>query len=550
MVKYCYQPKICQFLMTAVVTLLLANGLVAHNDRGVSSGSKNNENHQKTDFGFDGFEKVNKQLAKEFKDFDFDAAASAYRKAMAIAPGPDSYLMGQWSPVLDLPLVAIHNAVLPNGKILMWDSVGDLPAPFYPVHNTTRAIIWDPATGNAARYDVTTGYNLFCSGHSSLPDGQQFIVGGNMNSNLDGLNVIHTFDPANSTWTYRGTMTQGERWYPSVTELANGEMLITGGGPTTPEIFNAQTGIRPLTTASMELSYYPWLLAAPNGRTLYFGPYNVLSYLDTSGTGAWEASIARDGIERDYGSYASYDVGKILVAGGGESLQSTVVVNMNGTSPTVSATADMSTGRRQHNLTVLPDGTVLATGGNSNGAYLVDTNAGVYSAELWDPATGAWRTLSAMQRTRQYHSMSLLLPDGRVLVGGGGICGDCYNAGYLEKNIEIFSPPYLFKRDGSGVYATRPTIRSYPASVSYGQSFKISSVSARPITQAVLMRPSSVTHSVNFDQRRIPLHISRGKKGFDVTSPTDGSIAPPGYYMLFVIDDLGVPSVSKMIKVG
>ena len=108
----------------------------------------------------------------------------------------------------------------------------------------------------------------------------------------------------------------------------------------------------------------------------------------------------------------------------------------------------MAFGRRQHNLTVLADGTVLATGGNSSGAGLVDLNAGVYAAEQWNPATGQWRTLAAMQVTRQYHSTALLLPDGRVLSSGGGICGTCDQVGYLAKNAEIFSPPYLFQADG------------------------------------------------------------------------------------------------------
>ncbi len=120
----------------------------------------------------------------------------------------------------------------------MWDSVGDLPTESYPVHNTTRAIIWDPATGSASRYDVNTGFNLFCAGHAALPDGRQFIAGGNLNSSLQGLDTIHAFNPFDNTWSFLGRMSQGGRWYPSVTALANGEMLITSGGPSIPEIFN------------------------------------------------------------------------------------------------------------------------------------------------------------------------------------------------------------------------------------------------------------------------------------------------------------------------
>jgi hypothetical protein len=345
-------------------------------------------------------------------------------------------------------------------------------------------------------------------------------------------------------------MSQGGRWYPSVTTLANGEMLITSGGPSTPEIYNMGTGLRSLTTAVLAMPLYPWLQAAPNGLTFNFGPDNNLRYLDIGGLGSWQNAGTRDGINRDYGSYAMYDIGKILVAGGNSSVKHTVVIDITDGTPRVSRANDLNTGRRQHNLTVLPNGTVLATGGNSNGASSVDLNAGVYTAELWNPATGAWQNLSAMQKTRQYHSMALLLPDGRVLAGGGGICGTCYNVGYLEKNIEIFSPPYLFKSDGSGALAVRPTITASPTVISYQQSFGISTENPRLIKQVVLMRPASVTHSVDFEQRRVPLVFVASKKNLQVTAPIDAAIAPPGYYMMFIIDDKGVPSVAKMVKLG
>src|SRR5213079_49902 len=134
------------------------------------------------------------------------------------------------------------------------------------------------------------------------------------------------------------------------------------------------------------------------------------------------------------------------------------VINLNGAKPTVTPTGSMAYGRRQNNLTVLADGTVLATGGNSSGASLVDLNAGVYAAELWNPATGRWTTLSSMQVTRQYHSTALLLPDGRVMSAGGGVCNTCDQVGYLAKNAEVFSPPYLFAADGT--LAPRPVIDS------------------------------------------------------------------------------------------
>jgi hypothetical protein len=540
----------CSVSIAFTVAVSFIGSSQAHDDKRKSTSPKDIDAHRKMDFGFDGFDTLNKQLQKEFKDFRFDEGAAEYMRGFELAPAANSHLVGQWSPVINLPIVPIHNAVLPTGKILMWDSVGDLPSELYNVHNTTRSIIWDPATGIATRFDLNTGQNIFCAGHAALPDGRQFISGGNLNSALQGLNAIHTFNPFLTSWDYLGPMGQGGRWYPSVTALANGEMLITSGGPDIPEIFNLETGLRSLTTASLAMPLYPWLQAAPNGQTLYFGPDNDLSYLDTGGTGSWQNHGTRDGINRDYGSYAMYDTGKILLAGGDRSIKHTAVVDITQGTPRVSRAGDLNTGRRQHNLTVLPNGTVLATGGNSNGASSVDLNAGVYTAELWNPATGAWQNLAAMQRTRQYHSAALLLPDGRVLVGGGGICGACHNVGYLEKNIEIFSPPYLFKSDGSGDLATRPTIVSSPATISYRQSFDIQTEVPRNVKQVVLMRPASVTHSVDFEQRRIPLRISSSRRGLQATAPNGAALAPPGYYLMFLIDDKGVPSVGKMVKLG
>ena len=148
----------------------------------------------------------------------------------------------------------------------------------------------------------------------------------------------------------------------------------------------------------------------------------------------------------------------------------------------------MANGRRQHNLTVLADGSVLATGGNSSGAGLVDLNNGVYAAERWNPATGTWTTLAAESVTRQYHSTALLLPDGRVLSSGGGICGTCDSVGYLAKNAQVFTPPYLFKTDGSGQLADRPVIDAAPAVATYGQPFQIDTAQAASIAKVALVR--------------------------------------------------------------
>jgi hypothetical protein len=476
------------------------------------------------------------------------AATAMDAKVAAGTVSGDAGQVGQWGPVVDWPVVAVHMALLPNGKVLAYDSMGDNATESYPVQDHTRATVWDPATGSQTPVNVTTGYNIFCSGLAHLMDGSLFIAGGTKDPQFDGLVQTHLFDPNTNTWSLGPNMAAG-RWYPSVTPLSNGETLITSGGPDMPEVRKIDGGLRALNTASLNLPLYPWFDVAPDGRAFYSGPDPTMRSLDTAGGGSWQGFGQRDTLYRDYGSHALYDVGKILVAGGGSSSTDARVIDVNGGTPQVSATAPMAYGRRQHNLTVLADGTVLATGGNSSGAGLVDLNNGVYPAELWSPATGTWQTLAAMQVTRQYHSTALLLPDGRVLSAGGGICGTCDSVGYLAKNAEVFSPPYLFKKDGSGQLAPRPQITSAPDHVSYNAPLAISTPDAASISKVALVRLGAVTHSVNMEQRYVPLSFTAGSGTVNATAPANANVAPPGVYMLFVIGADGVPSVASMVRV-
>jgi hypothetical protein len=147
-------------------------------------------------------------------------------------------------------VVGVHVALLPNGKVLAYDSVGDNATETYPVHNFTRATVWDPATGAQTSVNVDTGFNIFCSGLAHLMDGSLFIAGGNKDAQLNGIVQTHLFNPTTNTWSLGPNMTAG-RWYPSVTPLRNGEMLITEGGPDVPEVRTTGGPLRSLSTASL-----------------------------------------------------------------------------------------------------------------------------------------------------------------------------------------------------------------------------------------------------------------------------------------------------------
>ncbi len=455
------------------------------------------------------------------------------------------YSKGKWSDVQAWPLLAIHTSLLPTGEVLAWDSYADdiesnsLPDhPFKP----TRVTLWNPNTNAFTGVNSNTGKDLFCAGHTVLANGNVIAAGGNQVPGNGQHNAISIFNPSNNTWT-RGPDMAANRWYPSVTNLANGDALITSGGPSIPEVYSSTGTLRRLTGADLGLALYPWMQLAPNGKVVHFGPEGTLHSLDTNGTGGWTTLGTRDSNYRDYGSYAMFAPGKVLVTGGAASLNTTQIVDVNNGLSTSSAAA-MNFGRRQHNLTLLPDGSAIATGGISNGAGLVDVNAAVYPAEVWKPSLDRWDVMASAVVPRQYHSTALLLPDGRILSAGGGFCGACPLATYFNKNAEIFSPTYLFNKDGTP--ATRPSISSAPASAVYASSFAVTTNT--DIARVTLIAPSSVTHSVNMNQRFMELAFTKSGNNLTVTAPANANLAPPGTYMLFVLNAQGVPSVAKMVK--
>jgi PKD repeat protein len=206
--------------------------------------------------------------------------------------------------------------------------------------------------------------------------------------------------------------------------------------------------------------------------------------------------------------------------------------------------------RRQHNMTLLADGSVLATGGMyETGDGLINLSKAVFAAERWDPATNTWTELASASVVRQYHATTLLLPDGRVLDGGGGICGSCHAQGYLEKNMQVFTPPYLYARDGSGNLATRPSISLSQSTVALDASFTVNSPDAARIAKVGLVRLGAPTHSQDQGQRYVPLNFTAGSGNLTVAAPANPAEAPPGYYMLFAVDSDGVPAIAPIIRV-
>lgn len=436
---------------------------------------------------------------------------------------------GQWTRLMNLPLVPIHEHLLPDGKVLMWG-----------IGATLDPRLWNPADQSIS-LAPKAGYDLFCSGHTHLADGRLFVAGGHIRNHV-GLAKASLYNPATNGWSVAPDMNAG-RWYPTATTLANGDVLVVSGDINKrsgtnplPQVYQAASNTwRSLTGAQLQQHLYPMMFLAPNGKVIDVAPTQQTRYLDTTNTGAWSAVANRNFGVRSYGSAVMYAEGKILVVGGGDPpTASAEVIDLNAPTPAWRTVASMSVARRQLNATLLPDGTVLVTGGTS-GPGFNNTTTPVFSAELWNPATETWTTLASASVPRLYHSSALLLADGRVLATGG----DNY------PDAETFSPPYLLTG------GTRPTMSGVPASISYGQSFSVQSPNAADIRKVTLIRLPSVTHGFDQNQRLNALQFTSATTGvLDITAPAHGNVAPPGSYMIFIVNADGVPSIASIVQVG
>ena len=433
---------------------------------------------------------------------------------------------GQWTPPFDWPIVAIHMMLLPDGRVL---SIG----------RTATPQVWDPATNVFT--SVPSPAWLFCAGHTLLADGRVLVAGGHIKDGF-GLPNITYFSGTDNAWTSGAPMAHG-RWYPTTTTMANGDVVILAGTDedsvviTTPEVWS-NGSLRQLTGAQQALPWYPRAFLAPDGSLFQAGPTVATRFLSVAGTGSWRQGPRHlyDG-GRDYGAAVMYDDGKILYAGGARTTNTAEVIDLNQASPAWQWTSPMAFARRHHNLTVLPTGEVLATGGVA-GTTFDDVSTGVHAAELWNPTTGQWTTLASNVVTRGYHGTSLLLPDGRVLNAGSGEGAGAPD----ERNAELFAPPYLFR-------GPRPEITEAPSEVQYGAQFRIETPQAAAITHVSLIRLGAVTHAFDQNQRFQRLVFTADGTGLSVTAPSSSNRAPPGHYMVFILNGSDVPSVARVIRI-
>lgn len=451
---------------------------------------------------------------------------------------------GAWTSPQNVGVTAIHAALLYTNQVLLWTSDTAFN------NSGSQARLWNPTTNGVTTVNLPFSSDIFCAGMIELADGRILAIGGrdDLHPTEAGTAQSFAFDPSTSTWSQMANLNYA-RWYPTATELSDGTTLVTSGTDDNAkwvvpqEVYsytaNTWTVLPASANVSSTMDIYPRMALLSSGL-VFEGGMNTPSRTFNPATNTW-ASAATLPVQRIYGAMVllpSTSPTVALTAGGnpksdqtGTATASAMTISLSQGTPAWSSVASMNYARQNENLVLLPDGTVLAVGGGAGGGRYSNP---VFTPEDYNPITNIWTAWTPQAVQRTYHSTALLLPDGRVISAGS-------DSGKQSKTIEVFSPPYL-----SGV---RPTIVTAPSSLSYGQQFTITTPDASSITRVALIKVASTTHATRFDERFVDLVFTVGSGQLTATMPANGNYAPPGYYMLDILNSSGVPAVMPFVQV-
>jgi len=506
---------------------------------------------------------------------------------------------GMWSTLpATMPINPIHAALLHTGKILLIAGSGNCPpqqagcpqGPQYPA----GAALLDLSSKTITT--MPTSWDMFCNGMSIMQDGRVLINGGTKSYGalavvgvqgdipFTGLANTSIFDTSTESFVDVAPTAHG-RWYPTMTELNDGRMMTTSGlndtdgnNNNTSEIWDGQQwgaeipGNPHITDfPTFQFPLYPRMHLLPTGHVFYSSPSSATIDFDPSTQSwtliAWTIYPGQNDPngERTYGTSIllpltpqnNYSPKVIIMGGDNPATDTTELIDLSSAGAQISAACPMyapcwvagpkmSQKRVEMEATILPNGKLLVDGGSAKDE---DATTASLQAEIYDPVSNSFSPAGSNTFPRLYHNTQLLLPDGTVALTGGNP-----DQGVYENHIEIYQPSYLFNSDGSA--ATRPTIGvGTPGSISYGQSFTVPTPDAANIASVVLMKAGSVTHSFDMDQRFVGLTFATGQGAassntLTVTGPPDSNIAPPGFYMLFLVNKSGTPSIASWVQVS
>jgi len=490
-------------------------------------------------------------------------------------------------------------ALLSTGKVLAFGGSGNDPK---HLNNPYPAEIFEPddiGEDNGKVYEISNEGiqgDIFCAGHVFLPDGKLLVTGGTYKYDgaifgpippFSGLEHSYLFDPISLKWSRIQNLNYG-RWYPTCIMIPDGR-VVTMAGLTKylPWLFinkievYSNSGWTILNGANRWLPLYPRLHLLPTGEIFYAGSYNthytfpfsVYAFPSSTlnvDTGKWTTVGNPNNVNREEGTTVllpleppSYEARLLLIAGGtptgNDAISDVEMIDFSELRPTYGPIQNLKHARYYVYPVLLPDKTVLVIGGKTGKkGHLHDSSHdsshmghnhthshdiehhpdAVLEPELFTPNDRKWIPMADMMVDRLYHSNALLLPDGRVMTAGSNP-----QRTINELRIEIFRPPYLFKGD-------RPIIKRYPKTIIYGKTFELESTQTRDIIEIAIIRSTVTTHCVNTEQRYVGLEFSsKDSDPLSVIAPPNKNIAPPGYYLLFVLNKDGVPSIAPFVQV-
>lgn len=385
---------------------------------------------------------------------------------------------------------------------------------------------------------------------------------------FQGIKDAFEFDPVAEKYIKVDPMNEA-RWYPTLTTLEDGKVLALSGldeiGQIVPgkdEIYDPETKEWEYTGIIRKFPTYPAIFLMDNGKLFYsgsnagYGPADVgrkpgIWDLDTNKFQKIPGLSDADTMETSATVMLppAQDQRFMVIGGGGvgeseKSSEKSRLVDLKDDKPEFKDGAALDKGTRYPSASLMPDDSVLVTGGAED--YRGRSGSNILEARMYDPKAGEYKRVADPQVGRNYHSGSLLLPDGRVMIfGSDSLYADKANTkpGVFEQRVEIYTPPYLF-RD------SKPALTDGPKSIEHGESGVFRTKDAESLKSAKLLRPSAVTHVTDVEQRSIALDMEKTADGIEVTVPKNKALVPAGWYMLFVTDDKGTPSEGKWVEVS
>jgi hypothetical protein len=472
---------------------------------------------------------------------------------------------GQWVTLpYPMPINPIHMGLLHTGKVLIVaGSEGD---PTEHKLQLSKAAVWDLGGGNINQGFITRTedltWDVFCNGWAFFRDGRCLIIGGTTwYDPFYGEPRTTVFDPLVEKFSQMQYMAHG-RWYATGIVLPDARIMTfsgyteTGAVNNQVEFYTVGSGWSNPVAAPFSPNLYPWLHVLPDGRVFNSGSSRYSKMFNPSSQ-TWTANFAitSTGLNRTYGNSVLLPLlppnyaARVMVLGGGSpnATATTEIIDFSKPTPAWVRMGDMPSGARvEGNSVLLPNGKVLVQGGSRVNNYATTATLG---ADLFDPATGSWSSTMPggagfAMFARMYHSTALLLPDATVATAGSNP-----QRGTWDNHIEIYSPAYLFNADGSR--ATRPVITGAPLGIGYNSvPFTVQTPDALNIGSVALVKPGSDTHAYDMEQRLVGLRFTASSGVLTVNAPPNSNLAPPGYYMLFVLNRAGVPSVARFVQVS